>query len=160
MGTQSSCKHFVLTGAYDRLRVITYAYGRRRQSRLNSNLTDEDVGGRPKHCKMKIVNLTPHDIVVQRTDGSFITIPRDGTVARVETREAGSTTIQTEFGDFTVSVKVCGPIVGLPTSADNTLFVVSKMVADWAPGRNDILTPGELIRDDKGVVVGCKGFSL
>jgi len=51
-----------------------------------------------------------------------------------------------------------GEVIGLPAPAEGVLLIVSALVADASPDRLDLVSPGELVRDDKGQPVGCKGF--
>jgi hypothetical protein len=104
---------------------------------------------------MKFVNLTPHDITVltPSTPGST-TFAKSGTIARVSQVTA---VVQVVDG-INVSTATFGPVVGLPLVADATLYIVSAMVKSAATGRTDLVSPGELVRDDSGNVIGCKGF--
>ena len=97
--------------------------------------------------KTKFVNLTPHDVVLKKVDGSFLTIKSAG-VARVTT-------------SFEVKKIVCGVIVGettygeitgLPEPQPNTLFVVSLPLIKAAPDRTDLVVPYDCVRNDKGLV--------
>ena len=104
---------------------------------------------------MKFINLTPHDIVVV-ADGKTTIFPKSGTVARCETIVTRVDTIDginlyaTRYGNAT----------GLPPMEKDKLFIVSAMVKDKEYMRGDLVSPGNLIRDDKGVVVGCEGFNI
>jgi hypothetical protein len=51
-----------------------------------------------------------------------------------------------------------GNIVGLPEPKDGTVYIVSAMVREAARDRIDVFSPGSLIRDDAGNVVGCDGL--
>jgi hypothetical protein len=99
------------------------------------------------------INLTPHTLNVQKADGSFITIPPSGQVARVtvtykEVRQvSGVSVFSPHYGE----------VVGLPKMEDDNLYIVSLLVKQAAPGLG-LLSPGELIRDEKGNPIGCKGL--
>ena len=111
---------------------------------------------------MKIVNLTPHELNIAKTDGSLLTVPTSGVVARVATTIrtngiiAGVYIQETEFGEPT-------PI----EFQDGEIYVVSRLYADAykATFPNDVIgisrlfTPGPLLRDVTGTVVGCDGLS-
>ncbi len=55
-----------------------------------------------------------------------------------------------------------GPISDLPDQIDGTYLIVSLLVvqAAKAAGRTtaDLLTPGDLVRDERGEIVGCTCF--
>lgn len=99
------------------------------------------------------VNLCPHKVDVVRADGTVMTLPPSGQLARVRTSRRVVAVVEgveihaTEFGD----------IEGLP-AADGRIFIVSGLVAGRA-GREDVVSPGELVRGADGQPVGCKGLS-
>ena len=98
----------------------------------------------------EVINLTPHAIQVV----GYEEIPPSGLVARVTTKTvpsgmiAGLPIIKTEFGEVT----------GLPEIA-GVYFIVSSIVKA-AANQENLLVPGELVRDDKGNITGCKSLSL
>lgn len=98
------------------------------------------------------VNLTPHSLNIHTGNG-VVTIAPSGEVARVATVSVeadpigGIPTVTTSFGEVT----------GLPEPVEGTLFIVSGMVASAAP-REDVLSPGDLVRDESGRPVGCQGL--
>ena len=47
----------------------------------------------------------------------------------------------------------------LPDPADDTLLIVSRMVAEAYPERRDLVFPTELVRDPRGRVSRCKSLS-
>jgi hypothetical protein len=111
----------------------------------------------------KIVNLTPHAIVLVRSKGSLhgakTTYPPSGDVARVATitREVG-TLGYGERGGVALLKQEFGEVQGLPESKSNTLYIVSGLVRAACPDRWDIASPGSLVRDEDGRVIGCEGF--
>lgn len=98
----------------------------------------------------EVVNLTPHAINVVGVGE----IPPSGLIARVTTKTvptgmiAGIPVVKTEFGEVT----------GLP-EMNGIYFVVSSIVKS-AANRENLLVPGELVRDEKGNITGCKSLSL
>lgn len=106
---------------------------------------------------MKIENLTPHTVTVSIGD-ELITFPPSGRVARVATNLESAPALNgvpTWYQTF-------GAIVDLPEYTDGVLYVVSGLLvsAASAAGRktDDLLVPGQQIRDEEGRVVGCRGF--
>ncbi len=104
---------------------------------------------------MTIVNLTPHTLNVRNSDGETISFPPSGEVARVDAADAKAGTLD----GFSVVRTTLGEVTGLPPFRKDTTYVVSGMVAAASP-RADVVSPGNLIRDDKGRPVGCEGFRL
>ena len=104
----------------------------------------------------ELVNLTPHALAVHLLDGSVMTVEPSGTVARCRQQDeqvgvlAGAPVFRTVFGE----------VVDLPEEQKGTTYVVSRLVASACPDRHDLVVPGPLVRDDQGVVIGCRGFSV
>lgn len=104
---------------------------------------------------MEIVNLTPHEIVVVGTETSpMAALPPSGEVARVAmTRE-----VVGEVAGLPVYRSQYGFVIGLPEPVDGVALVVSAMVRLAVPGRRDVFSPGELVRNGGGQPVGCRGL--
>ncbi len=108
---------------------------------------------------MKLVNLTPHPITLRREDGTDVTIPPSGTVARCQ---ATPGRLVTADG---VPVPVAEPttlgdVENLPEPQDGVVYITSMLVAQKAAsmGRTDVLSPGtgpadNPVRDEQGRIV-------
>lgn len=98
---------------------------------------------------MQIINCTPHDIVLNNGE----TFPISGNIARVS-----SSFEATGKGFFKVAY---GEVTGLPDEQEDTLYIVSSMVAN-ATSRKDVIVPAtghpDTIRNDKGQIVSVPGF--
>lgn len=106
---------------------------------------------------MAFVNLTPHSIVVVRDDGNGnITIPPSGQIARCA--QISSPAGQYE-GVPLVNAKF-GPVEGLPDGVPGLVFIVSALVRAAMPGRRDLASPGDQVRDADGRVVGCRNLII
>ena len=103
---------------------------------------------------MKIVNLTPHPIVI--TDGP--TFQPSGTVARVSVQQVDDGNIN----GVPVKKQTFGDIVDLPAPQKDTIFIVSALVlnAAKAQGRTDVVAPdtANAVRNDDGHIVSVPGF--
>jgi len=102
---------------------------------------------------MKFINLTPHAISVE----GLGTFPASGEVARVSTVQtvvgevAGVVTYKQSFGD----------VVGLPSPAEGTVYIVSGLVISAVVGRSDVVAPdtgSTATRNDKGHIISVKNF--
>ena len=108
------------------------------------------------------LNLTPHALYVKDVNGDFVTIPPspDGAARVIYDRLPPE---QVRIGGHEVSVAVAGSpreIVGLPEPEEGVVLIVAKAVADAAPRhRGDLMSPGRLIRDEDGTVIGCDGLT-
>jgi hypothetical protein len=99
-----------------------------------------------------VINATPHDIQevttgkIYKTSGIEIRLKEDFT-------EIG--TIDHKVPLFN---RVLGEVSGLPQYHYGTYYIVSIMVKNAIPEREDLITVGELVRDENGKIIGCKGF--
>jgi hypothetical protein len=102
-----------------------------------------------------IVNLTPHPLNLKRVDGTMLTIPPSGTVARVAEK-------RTDLGvlaGLAVTRAEYGAVEGLPEPVPGKIFVVSALVLAAVQQRADVFAPGPAIRDADGKIVGADGLS-
>jgi hypothetical protein len=91
---------------------------------------------------MKLVNLTPHPIVLQAKDGSRTAIEPSGSVARVASTPG-------QLVDWGLPVPVAmpqtwGSVEGLPEFEEGTLYIVSLLLLGRpeVQARGDCLAPG------------------
>lgn len=105
--------------------------------------------------KVVIVNLTPHDINLFRGDELVETVKSSG-VARVSVRSE----IIGEINGYPISKNFYGEIIGLPEPQPGIFYVVSALVAQAAAGRRtDLLVVNDTVRNEKGQIIGCRGFA-
>lgn len=103
----------------------------------------------------QVVNLTPHPINVI-TDAGVHTFSPSGTVARCSSQSVqvgnlnGIPLFSTSFGG----------VQDLPVPQDGVMFIVSALVRQAVPNRKDLASPGDLVRDDNGNPVGCRGLNV
>ena len=133
-----------------------------------------------------IVNLTPHDVVFYRpsdVDARHCLYPMAQVILRIEPRAgaegralparvavewtySGVENFRSESG-LDIGVREYSPIYGeienLPEPDGETIYIVSKMVADAAAasGRtlSDLRLVAQTVRDAEGRIVGCLGLS-
>lgn len=103
---------------------------------------------------MKIINLTPHEIDIL-TDKGFLAIEPSGKIARVKEErtlvkeENGVNFFKTSYSDVT----------DLPDEKENTILIVSAMVAGRLKDRKDVFYPCDFVRDENGKIIECKGLT-
>lgn len=105
---------------------------------------------------MNITNLTPHEITFIDNNLKIIqTIPQSGKVARcsVERKQAES------IGSIPVNETVFGEVEGLPEEKDGHIYIVSSLVAQACPERDDLYIPDETVRTNDGKILGCKALT-
>lgn len=107
----------------------------------------------------KLVNLTGHKLKL--TDGRGIVVLQSQGRVRVVSESRIIQQVEVEGLDRPLRVtELSSPhIEGLPAPEEDTLFIVSGLVASQAADRPDVVAPGQLDRDnDTGRVIGCRGF--
>lgn len=104
------------------------------------------------NMNIKFVNLTPHEItVVNSTTRIF---PKSDKIARV----SQTVTVKEVIDDIEIGTVSFGQVVDLPEPVDGVFFIVSALVKSAVTNRTDLLSPGELVRNTDGIVIGCKRF--
>lgn len=104
----------------------------------------------------EFINLTPHAINICDHDGKTLrVIEPSGSVARisVETTPVGI------IDGIQITKNVYGDIVGLPKPKEGRYYIVSSLVAQQVPNRDDVLVTNDAVRDDKGRIIGCKSLA-
>lgn len=95
------------------------------------------------------LNLTPHAIVLPDR-----TIAPSGALARCsEVSESVGTSDGVE-----IIRKTFGTVIGLPEAQPDTWLIVSMLTRAACPNRTDLLSPGDLVRDANGNIIGCKNL--
>lgn len=120
-----------------------------------------------------VINCTPHDVAIYRTCDCYM---RDGSLYLRDNAEKFSKPFRTfpaakEPARVTFAQDHAGmvdgiliyrwfteEIVNLPEPKPDTCYIVSKILAQACPEREDLIFPGALVRDESGDVVGCTGF--
>lgn len=113
---------------------------------------------------MSIINRTPHPITIiaHGTVDPALTIPaaQRGHIARVETITEHPYTLVVGGTEAPTARQRWGQITGLPVPESGVAHVVSAVVAAAAlcstRGADDLLVPGEQVRDDDGRIVGAR----
>lgn len=104
----------------------------------------------------KIMNYTPHDVVVMNENKEVLQTLESVSVARCTVKQADAGDV---FG-IPVVKQEYGEVEGLPEEKDGVFYIVSFLVQDALPNRKDLLVPANLVRDEKGAVIGCTAFSI
>lgn len=99
---------------------------------------------------MIVRNFTPHTINMIELEFS---IPSHG-VARVQQENK----FAFMWGEIPVMRTSFGEVTGLPEQENGVMLIVSAMVRAALPDRKDLVSPGDLVRDDQGRVIGCKSL--
>lgn len=124
--------------------------------------------------KTKIINLTPHDVTIilssrLRGDDDFtIQIPASGNVARCKVERQSICKIRSlqhcshlenaAIVEIPITQTKFGEVEGLPDPQENTIYIVSSLVAQAVPYRNDVFIPDDCVRDSEGKIIGCRSL--
>lgn len=102
-----------------------------------------------------IVNLTPHKVTIVKEDGTLIQeFESEGVVRLMQNTMEVST-----INNIPITKTFFGEPEGLPKEKPNVYYIVSRMVLEACKNREDLLVPNEIIRDDKGNIIGCKSLA-
>lgn len=121
---------------------------------------------------LNIINCTPHEVVIYGASDCYM---RDGSLYLRDDEELQpflTFPAAKEPARATFAQKLAGmadgiliyrwfpeEVVNLPETKTGTFYIVSKMVAQACPEREDLIFPGTLVRDADDHVVGCIDFS-
>lgn len=111
---------------------------------------------------MRFINLCPHAINIVRPEGA-VSFPPSGRVARIKFKADDVDPVLIGHVQVPVEGMTVEGIDGLPDAdtEGETIYIVSAMVRMYAQakiGRTDVVSPGGLVRDEDGRVVGCTKF--
>lgn len=119
-----------------------------------------------------IINCTPHDVDIYKTSDCFLQDghlylreemdPQPFLVYPAAKEPARVTFVQETAGmaDGTLIYRwIPREITGLPEAKPDTYYIVSKMLAQACPEREDLIFPGTLVFDADDHVVSCIDFS-
>lgn len=98
------------------------------------------------------INLTPHTINLPDR-----TIPPSGTIARC----AEVTTPAGNLDGVEIICRNYGEVSELPEeTSEDVYYIVSALVRLALPERFDLLSPGDIVRDESGKIIGAKNLII
>ncbi|MEM4202481.1 MAG: hypothetical protein QXS54_00280 [Candidatus Methanomethylicaceae archaeon] len=111
---------------------------------------------------MNVINLTPHKVVVITEDENHnpyvYEFPPSGVIARVSSTQTEVTCIN---GIPVVKTEI-GEVENLPEPQDDTIYIVSSLVAQALAGkRDDVVAPdtgSTAYRDEEGRITAVRRF--
>ena len=112
---------------------------------------------------IKIVNKTPHPVVLVLEDGAKITLEPVLPTPRVSSSSVKTANYVVTDSDgvkheIMREAPVFGEVVDLPEPQEGVLYIVSMLVAARASNRTDLVSPGRQLRNEAGQVIGCAGL--
>ncbi len=104
------------------------------------------------------VNLTSHTItiydIINHRERPVLVLHPSGIEARVQMGYK----LRRYISPVPVYSFEAGETVGLPDPKPGVYYIVSSLVQAAVPDRDDLLAPGELIKDQDGHPIGCLGL--
>lgn len=109
---------------------------------------------------MHAVNLTPHTItIVDEAGAPTLTVPPSGQVARAQTTRKTVGEVTVDGVRVPVTAAEFGEVDGLPEPQEGTIYLVSRIVADACPDRDDLYGVDGAIRGEGGTVAGATALT-
>lgn len=109
---------------------------------------------------MTIINLTPHTLNIHLGEGDVLEVLPSGDVCRISTKVEKVSDLPLPDGrKVPVMGTAFGNVKGLPAPKVGVTYVVSGLVRSRLIGREDVMAPGPLVRNEKGQPVGCQGLT-
>jgi len=103
----------------------------------------------------KIINKTPHKVVVLNKDNEVVQeFETEGQIRLSEKRIN-----RDAINGIPIKEKHYGSSE-LPPIKEDTYYIVSSLIALSYPDRADFLVPDQVVRDDKGNIIGCRALSF
>lgn len=110
---------------------------------------------------MKIVNLTPHVVNVLDEDGSVVkTFPSETLNGVALPRLEVKRQLVGNVDGIPYTLASYGEPENLPEPKDGVLLIVSGLVRTALEDRKDLISPGDLVRDESGRPIGCRAFDI
>lgn len=106
---------------------------------------------------MNLINLTPHPVNMLDNENKLIKVlPKCEVPPRLkqETKNVG------EINGFPLTETKFGTTEHLPKKQVGVFLIVSRLVLAANPKRTDLIVPNDLVRNEKGHIVGCKSFAI
>ena len=108
-----------------------------------------------------LINCTPHAVNIHSEDGTILTVEPSGDVARVATNIENVELSGVEGIKVVKTTFDTSKVEGLPSPKEGVIYVVSLITLNALKGiRSDLVAPGNLIRDEKGNIIGCDGLTV
>lgn len=104
---------------------------------------------------MTLVNLTPHEIIVEKKDGTRKSYPPSGQVARVEVEDI----CLGRLDGIPIHKGKVKKVAGIPKAQEGVMFIVSLFVLQNSD-REDLIAPdtNTAKRDNKGRIEAVRGW--
>ena len=110
-------------------------------------------------ASIEIENRTPHPISLL-IDHVKVLLPTVLPTPRVQLTAEVVGYLRWDQGVIPVRrTRLCAGVTDLPARRENRLLVVSRLVAEAVPDRDDLVFPDDVLRDAAGAVIGCHALT-
>ena len=112
---------------------------------------------------MSFINATPHELNIIREDGSVLTLSPSGHVVRVGTdRILKGERDGVQFYDAVYGIVEYDGLNVVDIIDNGDIVVVSALALAALPlsFASNFVSPGDLVRNDEGQPIGCKGLTI
>jgi hypothetical protein len=111
--------------------------------------------------KSVLLNLTPHDVTLETSDGHWTTIPPSGMVARVAVEETIVSEVALDATSIPVVARTLGQVTGLPENDEACIVsnLVLEAVKAQQPWRRNVFAPdtfSAVVCDEAGRLVAVR----
>ena len=107
-----------------------------------------------------LINCVPHDVHIIDQNGNYVSTSKktQDPKPRIEQKFE----MIGVLGDTGIPLysRKRGKVENMPEPQPNTFYIVSGLVAQSFPEREDLLEVGELVRDEQGIVTNCVGLVM
>lgn len=105
---------------------------------------------------LKLVNLTPHPVQIVGLDKKVTILPACPTPVRLHEHAERVKILDYQGAEITISAVEYTHAYNLPRELKDTLYVVSQMVAQAYPERDDLVFPYDIVRNEDGSIFACR----
>ena len=102
-----------------------------------------------------IKNLTHHPITIFKNNSVYCSFEPEGIVPRCQEErfQIG------EIDGIPIMATRFGTVYNLPDKEEGVFLIVSPIVANALPDRDDLLVPDLLVRDNQGQIIGAEALA-
>ena len=105
-----------------------------------------------------LVNRTPHPVTIVDDDNNIIRVIEVSGLPPIRLK---SSIVSTgDVDGVKLSKTVFGQAENLPEKEDGVYHIVSQLVKNACPNRDDLLVPAEVVRDENGNIIGCRSLGV
>ena len=133
-------------------------HSRKKVRRSSARPPNKKLEGLKMTNNINVVNCTPHNVNLITTNGN-ITFPKSGIIPRLKEVQNKISSVNSNGIEIDIMQKSFLEPEGLPEPQENTIYIVSALVAGAAKDRDDLVIPNDTIRDDQGRIVGCRSLA-